>query len=326
MSSIFLKKPSYKKEYNPRNLELKLDKSNSNTQKSILTSNKGSNIISGTSSNASIINIKEFPSVNKQLLSSLINQRVAKIKKYESLVIKNKNLLTEIKEKKIEEIKNTSIPFSTEEKDSARLKYYNIIWKENENKLKKDNQRIREIREQKESEKAMFMEPQMYNLGRSFINKDKGAVIFGKRKDVEKEIFDVPFIKIKDDFDRIKPRLFSGSYSPRTIPQEERMRKIKMEEEFKKKVFLSNRKKFEKYLANKENNEKIMYIQDFINERKVKKENQSKMYNQIKKINDDYIKSFCLTLKSVYYIDITFLNLEQKKGFNFQKHIKKIKL
>ena len=148
-----------------------------------------------------------------------------------------------------------------EEKKYNKQRFHDIIYKKNKENLEKYKDKLENIR----LLSLLRKEPEPYHedIREQILNPLKGRKILEKFKIVEKNEKGAPYVKIKDEFDKIAEKIsnFRPNYAER-FPSTEKLL-LKKEEEIKsfeeyKKYEEQNRQKWE---INKENSERNMRFQ-----------------------------------------------------------------
>ena len=203
--------------------------------------------------------------------------------RYDSIVKENKSRIFEENENKIKQIIDKSNKITEQDRKKIKEKYKEIIFGNNSLLLKKTDEKIKEIKQQRER----MPTPPMYDISKGLLDKNKGFSIKSRLPQINQKINEAPFVYIQSDFDKCikNSKLGSISYAKRygTKP---------VENEIDKKTF--DEDKFEKYEKNRINSERHQNTMEFLNDRKEKENNHKILMEQQKekdKIRLENLKS-----------------------------------
>ena len=200
--------------------------------------------------------------------------------RYDSIVKENKSRILEENENKIKQIIDKSNKITEKDKDKIKEKYKEIIFGNNSILLKKTDEKIKEIKNQRER----MPTPPMYDISKGLLDKNKGFSILSRKPQINQKINEAPFVYIPSDFDKcIKNQKFGSiGYAKRYS-----VKQVKTESNIK----TFDKDKFEKYEKNRINSERHQNTMDFLNDRKEKKEIHNILMQQIEEKNKEHIEN-----------------------------------
>ena len=222
------------------------------------------------------ININDDNKSVQSKESKFINQG-----RYDSIVKENKSRILEENENKIKQIIEKSNRITEEDRNKIKEKYKEIIFGKNSSLLKKTDEKINEIKHNKER----LPTPPMYDISKGLLDKNKGFSILSRKPQFNQKINEAPFVYIESDFDKCTRNKKLGS-----IGYAKRYSKIKpIQTEVDKKTF--DEDKFDRYEKNKINSERYLNTMEFINDRKEKQNMHIYHMQQIEEKNKENLKS-----------------------------------
>jgi hypothetical protein len=191
---------------------------------------------------------------SKESSSKFINQA-----RYDSIVKENKSKIMEENEDKIKKILERTNKITEEDRNKIKEKYKDIIFGNNSYLLKRTDEKIKEIKKSRERAPS----PQMYDISKGLLNRNKGFSILSRRPQLNQKINEAPFVYLQSDFDKCVKNQKIGSIG---YAKRHSIKPIKTENN--KKVF--DEDKFERYQQNKINSERHINTMEFLNDRKDK--------------------------------------------------------
>ena len=199
--------------------------------------------------------------------------------RYDSIVKENKSKIIEENENRIKQIIEKSNKITQNDMNKIKEKYKEIIFGNNSLLLKKTDQKIKEIKNQRER----MPTPPMYDISKGLLDKNKGFSILSRKPQINQKINEAPFVYIQSDFDKCIKNKKKGSigYAKRHEIKQ------RFETEADKKVFQED--KFDKYEKNRINSERYQNTMEFINERKEKQNIHQILMQQIEEKNREHI-------------------------------------
>ena len=172
------------------------------------------------------------------------------------------------------ENKNNSI----EKKENNEKRNLDSLATKNESYLKKYNKILKIIKLNKKED--ITPGPNAYDIRNNYTDRSKGPTIAGKRKEINHSIVDPSYPELKDDFEIIAEK--ANNY----IIKEFKPRFEKIIQEPKKAPYI-NEEIWKKWKKNKSNLEKKGRIKQFIQNLKMKKNNQLIKMEEIKEQNEE---------------------------------------
>ena len=234
-----------------------------------------------------------------------INAKESKIaiqEKYNSLVKENKSKLLKEHENKSKIILERNRKLTEEERKILKNRYKNLIFGNNSASLKKTDEKIKEIQQNKEKETS----PPMYDISKSFLDKNKGFSIISRKPPISKQINTAPYVYIKSDFDKCADNIKVGS-----ISYSKRHNIKPLSTEADKKYF--DEEKFNRYANNKLYSERHQNTLEFLNDRKEKENLHNILLNELKEQEKLYYQNLkASTTKNEY--DIINYNLVESSS------------
>ena len=222
------------------------------------------------------ININDDNKSVQSKESKFINQG-----RYDSIVKENKSRILEENENKIKQIIEKSNRITEEDRNKIKEKYKEIIFGKNSSLLKKTDEKINEIKHNKER----LPTPPMYDISKGLLDKNKGFSILSRKPQLSQKINEAPFVYIESDFDKCIRNKKLGS-----IGYAKRHSKIKpVQTEVDKKIF--DEDKFDRYEKNKINSERYQNTMEFINDRKEKQNIHIYLMQQIEEKNKEHLEN-----------------------------------
>jgi hypothetical protein len=228
-------------------------------------------------SNARYNNLKINTEDNKSVKSK--DSRFITEGRYNSMVKENKSRILEENENKIKQIMDRATKLTEKDKKKIKQKYKEIIFGNNSISLKKTDEKIKEIKNQRER----LPTPPMYDISKGLLDKNKGFSIISRKPQINTKINEAPFVYIPDDFDKLIKNQKFGSIG---YAKRHELKPVKTE--INPKTF--DEDKFEKYEKNKINSERHQNTMDFLNDRKEKKQFQNIRLQQIEEKNKEHIE------------------------------------
>ena len=228
-------------------------------------------------SNARYNNLKINTEDNKSVKSK--DSRFITEGRYNSMVKENKSRILEENENKIKQIMDRATKLTEKDRKKIKQKYKEIIFGNNSISLKKTDEKIKEIKNQRER----LPTPPMYDISKGLLDKNKGFSIISRKPQINTKINEAPFVYIPDDFDKLIKNQKFGSIG---YAKRHELKPVKTE--INPKTF--DEDKFEKYEKNKINSERHQNTMDFLNDRKEKKQFQNIRLQQIEEKNKEHIE------------------------------------
>ena len=200
--------------------------------------------------------------------------------RYDSIVKENKSRILEENENKRKQIIEKANKISDQDRNKIKEKYKEIIFGNNSLLLKRTDEKIKEIKHNRER----LPTPPMYDISKGLLDKNKGFSILSRKPQLSQKINEAPFVLIQSDFDKCikNTKLGSIGYAKR-----HQLRPFKTE--VNKKTF--DEDKFEKYEKNKINSERHQNTMEFLNDRKEKQKIHNYLIQQIQEINREQIEN-----------------------------------
>ena len=219
-----------------------------------------SNNKSKSKSNIRYDNLKINPTEDSKSIQSK-ESRFLTQGRYDSIVKENKSRIFEENENKIKQIIDKSNKITEQDRKKIKAKYKETIFGNNSLLLKKTDEKIKEIKQQRER----LPTPPMYDISKGLLDKNKGFSIKSRLPQINQKINEAPFVYIQSDFDKCikNKKLGSISYAKRYGSKP-------IENEVNKKTF--DEDKFEKYERNRINSEKHQNTMEFLKDRKEKED------------------------------------------------------
>ena len=222
--------------------------------------NNRPNNSSKNKSNIRYDNLKINPTEDSKSIQSK-ESRFLTQGRYDSIVKENKSRIFEENENKIKQIIDKSNKITEQDRKKIKAKYKETIFGNNSLLLKKTDEKIREIKQQRER----LPTPPMYDISKGLLDKNKGFSIKSRLPQINQKINEAPFVYIQSDFDKCikNKKLGSISYAKRYGSKP-------VENEVNKKTF--DEDKFLKYERNRINSEKHQNTMEFLKDRKEKED------------------------------------------------------
>ena len=201
--------------------------------------------------------------------------------RYDSIVKENKSRIIEENENKIKLIMDKSNKITEKDRNKIKEKYKEIIFGNNSILVKKTNEKIKEIKNNRER----MPTPPMYDISKGLLDKNKGFSILSRKPQINQKINEAPFVYIPSDFDKCIKNKKVGSigYAKRHV-----LKQV-IQTESDKKTF--DEDKFEKYEKNRINSERHQNTMDFLNDRKEKKEIHNILIQRIEERNKEHLEN-----------------------------------
>ena len=200
--------------------------------------------------------------------------------RYNSIVKENKSRILEENENKIKQIIEKANKVTVQDRNKIKEKYKEIIFGNNSLLLKRTDEKIKEIKYNRER----LPTPPMYDISKGLLDKNKGFSILSRKPQLSQKINEAPFVLIQSDFDKCIKNTKVGSIG---YAKRHKLRPIKTE--VNKKTF--DEDKFEKYEKNKVNSERHQNTMEFLNDRKEKQKIHNYLIQQIQEINREQIEN-----------------------------------
>ena len=200
--------------------------------------------------------------------------------RYDSIVKENKSRILEENENKRKQIIEKANKISDQDRNKIKEKYKEIIFGNNSLLLKRTDEKIKEIKHNRER----LPTPPMYDISKGLLDKNKGFSILSRKPQLSQKINEAPFVLIQSDFDKCIKNTKVGSIG---YAKRHQLRPIKTE--VNKKTF--DEDKFEKYEKNKINSERHQNTMEFLNDRKEKQKIHNYLIQQIQEINREQIEN-----------------------------------
>jgi len=200
--------------------------------------------------------------------------------RYDSIVKENKSRILEENENKRKQIIEKANKISEQDRNKIKEKYKEIIFGNNSLLLKRTDEKIKEIKHNRER----LPTPPMYDISKGLLDKNKGFSILSRKPQLSQKINEAPFVLIQSDFDKCIKNTKVGSIG---YAKRHQLRPIKTE--VNKKTF--DEDKFEKYEKNKINSERHQNTMEFLNDRKEKQKIHNYLIQQIQEINREQIEN-----------------------------------
>ena len=228
--------------------------------------------------------------------------KTAALERYNSLVKENKSKLLEEFENKSKIILEKNKKLTEDERHKLKEKYKDIIFGNNSAILKKTDEKIKKIQQNKEREKS----PPMYDISKSLLDKKKGFSIISRKPPISQKLTTAPYVYIQSDFDKAANNIKVGSIS---YMKRHSMKPITTETE--PKVF--DEDKFNKYAINRLNSERYQNTLEFLNDRKQKENMHNILLNELKEQENLYYQNLKASTTNNEY-DIINYNLVESSS------------
>ena len=231
-------------------------------------------------------------STNTKESRSIIQERY---NSYNSLVKENKSKLLKESEDKNKIILEKSHKLTNEERNKIKENYKNIIFGNNSVLVKKTDEKIKEIQQNREKETS----PPMYDVSKSLLDKNKGFSIVSRRPPLKQNVNNAEFVYIESDFDKAAKNIKVGSIG---YTKRHSIKPVVTEDN--QKVF--DEDKFIKYAYNRLNSERYQNTMEFLNDRKKKEDIHNVLINEIKEQEEQYYKNLKASSSSGKYDNINY--------------------
>ena len=231
-------------------------------------------------------------STNTKESRSIIQERY---NSYNSLVKENKSKLLKESEDKNKIILEKSHKLTNEERNKIKENYKNIIFGNNSVLVKKTDEKIKEIQQNREKETS----PPMYDVSKSLLDKNKGFSIVSRRPPLKQNVNNAEFVYIESDFDKAAKNIKLGSIG---YTKRHSIKPVVTEDN--QKVF--DEDKFIKYAYNRLNSERYQNTMEFLNDRKKKEDIHNVLINEIKEQEEQYYKNLKASSSSGKYDNINY--------------------
>ena len=231
-------------------------------------------------------------STNTKESRSIIQERY---NSYNSLVKENKSKLLKESEDKNKIILEKSHKLTNEERNKIKENYKNIIFGNNSVLVKKTDEKIKEIQQNREKETS----PPMYDVSKSLLDKNKGFSIVSRRPPLKQNVNNAEFVYIESDFDKAAKNIKLGSIG---YTKRHSIKPVVTEDN--QKVFDGD--KFIKYAYNRLNSERYQNTMEFLNDRKKKEDIHNVLINEIKEQEEQYYKNLKASSSSGKYDNINY--------------------
>ena len=172
--------------------------------------------------------------------------------------------------------------YDEKQRQKQRERIYQVIYSNNQKHISKQNEMKEKI-----IRNIISPSPNSYNINRSLINSNQGAIFLGKRKELTKNILDPPFSNLKSSFDKFSEKIsnIKLSYSERFKEKEFDDRNTK---EYK------DKKIWEKWEKKKKKSDKKILIDNLVSEREIKslmnKKMKEKRKEELEQLRKDILK------------------------------------
>ena len=201
--------------------------------------------------------------------------------RYDSIVKENKSKILEQNENKKKQIMEKANKITEEDRNKIKEKYKEIIFGKNSSLLKKTDEKINEIKQNRER----MPTPPMLDISKGLLDAKKGFSILSRKPQLNQKINEAPFVYIESDFDKCTRNKKLGS-----ISYAKRHSKIKpLQTEVDKKIF--DEDKFDRYEKNKIYSERYQNTMEFINDRKEKKNIQNIRMQELEEKNREHLEN-----------------------------------
>ena len=185
--------------------------------------------------------------------------KTASLERYNSLVKENKSKLLKEFENKSKIFLEKNKILTEDESNKIKEKYKEVIFGNNSAILKKSEEKIKEIHQNRERKKS----PPMYDISKSLLDKKNGFLIISRKPIIFQKITSAPYVYIKSDFNKTTNNIKVGSIS---YMERHSIKPVEIETEPK----ILDEKKFNKYAINKLNSERYQNTLEFLNDRNQK--------------------------------------------------------